>query len=73
MLSNAPQQVKGLACTGLVEMSFNGRSDLAGLAGWGASACQPFIGGPEQRQVQLHREQQQEFPSHSIQKWLYDI
>lgn len=45
MLSDAPQQVKGLACTGLVEMSFSGRSDQAGLAGWGASACQHFIGG----------------------------
>lgn len=46
-----------------MEKSFSGRSDQTGLAGWGISARQPFIGRPEQRYAQLHRQQQQEFPS----------
>lgn len=39
------KQVKGLVCTESVAMSFSGRSDRAGLAGRGASVCQPFVSG----------------------------
>lgn len=55
------KHVKGLVCTELVEMSFSGRSDRAGLAGWGASVSQPFIGRSEQRH--LGKMTTTEFPS----------
>lgn len=54
------KQVKGLVCTELMDVSFSGWSDQTGLAGWGASVCQPFINRSEQRQVQLDRQQQQQ-------------
>lgn len=63
MLVKHHKEFKGLVCTELVEMS--GRSEQAGLAGWGSSVCQPFICGLKQH-VQLHRQHQQKSFLHII-------